>query len=144
MKVIFHKRFYEVYAHDPAAAAGRMEPIVNALEAEFEFVEPEPSFERDLERVHGREHIQSIKDDSLLYEVASIAAGGLGYLFRRMEFDVAPLVLALVLGPQIEVALRQSLNINRGNIFVFFQRSISLVFTGVIILSILSPFIKMI
>jgi len=70
------------------------------------------------------------------------AAGGLGYLFRRMEFDVAPLVLALVLGPQIEVALRQSLNINRGNIFVFFQRPISLVFMGVIILTILSPFIK--
>ncbi|MCX5820152.1 MAG: tripartite tricarboxylate transporter permease [Deltaproteobacteria bacterium] len=70
------------------------------------------------------------------------AAGGLGYLFRRMEFDVAPLVLALVLGPQIEVALRQSLNINRGNILVFFQRPISLVFMGVIILSILSPFIK--
>ena len=23
MKVIFHKRFYEVYAHDPAAAAGQ-------------------------------------------------------------------------------------------------------------------------
>ena len=72
------------------------------------------------------------------------AAGGLGYLFRRMEFDVAPLVLALVLGPQIEVALRQSLNINRGNIFVFFQRPISLVFMGVIILSIVSPLIKMI
>ena len=72
------------------------------------------------------------------------AAGGLGYLFRKMDFDVAPLVLALVLGPQMEVALRQSLNINRGNIFVFFQRPISLLFMGVIILSILSPFIKMI
>lgn len=70
------------------------------------------------------------------------AAGGLGYLFRKMDFDVAPLVLALVLGPQMEVALRQSLNINRGNIFVFFQRPISLLFMGVIILSILSPFIK--
>ncbi len=72
------------------------------------------------------------------------AAGGLGYLFRKMEFDVAPLVLALVLGPQIEVALRQSLNINRGNIFVFFQRPISSVFMGVILLSIFSPLIKMI
>jgi putative tricarboxylic transport membrane protein len=69
-------------------------------------------------------------------------AGGLGYLFRKMEFDVAPLVLALVLGPQIEVALRQSLNINRGNLFVFFQRPISLVFIGVIIISIVSPFIR--
>ena len=28
MKVIFHPRFYEVYACDPAAAPGRMESIV--------------------------------------------------------------------------------------------------------------------
>jgi len=72
------------------------------------------------------------------------AAGGLGYLFRKMDFDVAPLVLALVLGPQMEVALRQSLNIHRGNIGVFFQRPISLVFMAIIILSILSPGIKVI
>jgi putative tricarboxylic transport membrane protein len=71
------------------------------------------------------------------------AAGGLGYLFRKMDFDVAPLVLALVLGPQLEVALRQSLNINRGNILVFFQRPISLVFMTVILLTLLSPLVKM-
>jgi TctA family transporter len=40
--------------------------------------------------------------------------------------------------------LRQSFNIHWGNIFVFFQRPISLVFMGVIILSIVSPLIKMI
>jgi putative tricarboxylic transport membrane protein len=71
-----------------------------------------------------------------------VVAGGLGYLFRKLEFDVAPLVLALVLGSQIEVSLRQSLNINRGNVFVFFERPISLVFMGVIILTVLSPLIK--
>ena len=43
MKVIFHPRFYEVYTSDPAAAPGRMEPMVKALEKEFEFVEPEPA-----------------------------------------------------------------------------------------------------
>ncbi|MEW6377572.1 MAG: histone deacetylase family protein, partial [Thermodesulfobacteriota bacterium] len=63
MKVIFHSRFYEVYTHDPAAAPGRMEAIVKALEKEFEFVEPEPASERDLERVHGRQHIQSVKGE---------------------------------------------------------------------------------
>ena len=31
MKVIFHKRFYEVYANDPASAPGRMEAIVKQL-----------------------------------------------------------------------------------------------------------------
>ena len=35
MKVIFHPRFYEVYTSDPAAAPGRMEPMVKALEKEI-------------------------------------------------------------------------------------------------------------
>jgi putative tricarboxylic transport membrane protein len=73
-----------------------------------------------------------------------IAAGGLGYLFRKIDFDTAPMVLALVLGPQIEVALRQSLNITRGNIYIFFQRPIALVFVVAILISILSPLIKII
>jgi len=73
-----------------------------------------------------------------------IAAGGLGYLFRKIDFDVAPLVLALVLGPQIEVALRQSLNITRGNIFVFFQRPIALIFLVAILVSVFSPIIRLI
>lgn len=73
-----------------------------------------------------------------------IAAGGLGYIFRKIDFDAAPLVLALVLGPQIEVALRQSLMITRGNIYVFFQRPIAFVFFIATIISILSPLIVLI
>jgi putative tricarboxylic transport membrane protein len=73
-----------------------------------------------------------------------IAAGGLGYLLRKIDFDPAPMVLALVLGPQIEVAFRQSLNITRGNIFVFFQRPIALIFFAGIVLSLLGPFLKVI
>ncbi len=76
MKVVFHKRFYEVYTHDPAAAAGRMESIVNALKGTHDFIEPFPASEKDLERVHGRQHIQSVKRDPLVYEVALLAAGG--------------------------------------------------------------------
>ncbi len=76
MRVIFHPRFYEVYTSDPAAAPGRMEPMVNALEKEFEFVEPAPALERDLERVHGRNHIQSVKSEPQVYELGILAAGG--------------------------------------------------------------------
>ena len=76
MKVIFHERFYEVYTHDPAAAPGRMEAMVKALENEFEFVEPTPASDRDIERVHGRQHLQSVKGDGLIYEVGRLAAGG--------------------------------------------------------------------
>jgi len=89
MKIIFHPRFYEIYSSDPAAAKGRMEAIVKALEKEFEFVEPEPAAERDLERVHGRQHIQSVKRDPHVYEVGILAAGG-AILAAEMAFDGQP------------------------------------------------------
>jgi len=89
MKVIFHPRFYEVYTSDPAAAPGRMESMVRALEKEFEFVEPGPASERDLERVHGRNHIQSVKGEPQVYEVGILAAGG-AILAAEMAFEGQP------------------------------------------------------
>ena len=76
MKVIFHERFCEVYTSDPASAPGRMEAIVKQLEGRYEFTEPGPASERDLERVHGRSHIQSVKQETLVYEIGLLAAGG--------------------------------------------------------------------
>ena len=89
MKVIFHPRFYEVYTSDPAAAQGRMESIVKSLEGDFEFFEPEPASERDLERVHGRNHIQSVKRDPQVYEVGILAAGGTT-MAAEMAFEGRP------------------------------------------------------
>ena len=97
MKVIFHSRFYEVYTSDPAAAPGRMESIVKALEKEFEFVEPGPATERDLERVHGRNHIQSVRRDLQVYEVGLLAAGG-AILAAEMAFEGQP-ALGLIRPP---------------------------------------------
>jgi len=89
MKVIFHPRFYEVYTSDPAAASGRMEPMVKALEGEFEFIEPGPASERDLERVHGKNHIQLVKGEPQVYEVGILAAGG-AILAAEMAFEGQP------------------------------------------------------
>jgi len=76
MKIIFHKRFYEVYTNDPASAPGRMEAIVSQLKGKFEFIQPGPASERDLERVHGRSHIESVKQEEPVYEIGLLAAGG--------------------------------------------------------------------
>ncbi len=89
MKVIFHPRFYEVYTSDPAAACGRMEAIVQTLEKEFEFIEPGPATDQDLARVHGRQHIQSVKRNSMVYEVALLAAGG-AILAVEMAYEGEP------------------------------------------------------
>lgn len=76
MKVIFHERFYEVYVSDPAAAAGRMEAIVEALGKDFEFLTPHPASEKDLALVHTPGHIERIKRLRDLYEIALLSAGG--------------------------------------------------------------------
>jgi putative tricarboxylic transport membrane protein len=53
------------------------------------------------------------------------AFGALGYLMRKLDIPAAPLVLTLVLGPLMERALRQSLEISGGDVTIFFTRPIS-------------------
>ena len=54
-------------------------------------------------------------------------AGVAGYLLRKVGFDPAPIVLAMVLGPMMEQALRQALMMSRGDFGIFVSRPISLV-----------------
>jgi putative tricarboxylic transport membrane protein len=54
--------------------------------------------------------------------------GGLGFLMRQWAYEGAPLLLALVLGPKLEVAFRQSLMISHGDFKIFTQRPVSMVF----------------
>ena len=51
--------------------------------------------------------------------------GVIGYLMRKYRYDTPPLVLALVLGPMMEAALRRSLLLSEGNPAIFIQRPIS-------------------
>ena len=75
MKVVFHEDFYPVYTGDPAAAAGRMEAIVETIEPQVEFVPAEPAFRHDIAAVHTEMHIQHVENQGL-YEIAALAAGG--------------------------------------------------------------------
>jgi len=78
MNIIFHQAFYDVYDSDPAAAPGRMEPIIQYLEKypHYKFIVPEPTGEEDLRRAHSAEHIESIRAAPAVYDMASLAAGG--------------------------------------------------------------------
>jgi putative tricarboxylic transport membrane protein len=74
-----------------------------------------------------------------------IVFGVLGYLTRKFGYEMAPLVLAYVLGPQLETALRQSLLMSRGSFLIFFTRPISGVIMGfafLLLLSNLFPYFK--
>ena len=52
--------------------------------------------------------------------------GLLGYTFLKLDCEPAPLLLGFVLGPMMEIALRRTLLISRGDPLVFLQRPISL------------------
>jgi putative tricarboxylic transport membrane protein len=49
----------------------------------------------------------------------------IGYVFKKLDYPLAPLVLALVLGDLAENALRQSLIMSQGSLAIFFTRPIA-------------------
>src|SRR3989441_4356059 len=51
--------------------------------------------------------------------------GVVGYVFKKLDYPLAPLVLALVLGDLAENALRQSLIMSQGSLAIFVTRPIS-------------------
>ena len=52
--------------------------------------------------------------------------GLMGYLFVKLGFEAAPLLLGFILGPMMEENLRRALQISRGNLATFIERPISL------------------
>ncbi len=76
MKIVYHPRYQEVYASDPAAKAGRIESILSAVSPHFKLVTPEPASIDDIKLVHTNWHIANIQRMSETYEVALLAAGG--------------------------------------------------------------------
>jgi len=71
--------------------------------------------------------------------------GVLGWGMRKFGYEGAPLILAYVLGPMLENALRQSLLISQGSFWIFMTRPISAVALGFAIFLLLSnlfPFFR--
>ena len=55
-----------------------------------------------------------------------LAFGVLGYGMRRLDFPLAPMILAIVLGPLLESNLRRALTISRGDPMIFVSSGISI------------------
>src|SRR3972149_1554387 len=54
-----------------------------------------------------------------------LGSGVAGYLFKKLDYPLAPLVVALVLGDMTEQALRQSLIMGQGSLAIFVPRPIT-------------------
>lgn len=71
--------------------------------------------------------IGSYAESNSMFDVfIMVFFGVLGYLLAKFNYEPAPLVLAFVLGPMLETAIRQSLLISDGSFIIFLSRPISL------------------
>ncbi|MBI5579313.1 MAG: tripartite tricarboxylate transporter permease [Deltaproteobacteria bacterium] len=68
----------------------------------------------------------------------SLLFGVIGYLMRKFEFPVAPMVLATVLAKLMETSYMQSLVMSKGSPLIFFTRPISAAFILLTLLSVAS------
>jgi putative tricarboxylic transport membrane protein len=74
--------------------------------------------------------------NSYLDVVLMMGFGILGYLFKKLHYPLAPLVLATVIGDKAEDAFRQSMLMSRGSLSIFFSNTLvtTLVFLGAALL----------
>jgi putative tricarboxylic transport membrane protein len=70
--------------------------------------------------------------------------GIIGFILRRLEYPLAPLIVALVLGAPTEQALRQSLIMSDGSMLIFLQRPLSAPIMVVALLLFMLPVLKIV
>jgi len=59
--------------------------------------------------------------------VLLLVFGVFGFVFRKLEYDIAPFILAMIIGPTLEMAFRQSLMRSAGSFAIFWESPITLV-----------------
>ena len=73
-----------------------------------------------------------------------LVMGGIGYVLRKLGFDLAPIALGLVLAPMLELSVRQSLAMSGGSYQIFFERPIAVTMfalAGLLVLLALKPLV---
>lgn len=87
--------------------------------------------------------IGSYSVNNSVFEILIMLVFGIfAYFMRKMDFPMAPLVLTLILGPQMERSLRQSLEISQGSFGIFIATPVSAGLFLVAALILLAPAFK--
>jgi acetoin utilization deacetylase AcuC-like enzyme len=76
LAIVYHPRYEEDYPTASVETPERVRVIREALNGEYEFITPKPASEEDITLVHTLPLLHAVKEDPLLFEVASLAVGG--------------------------------------------------------------------
>ncbi|ALN72442.1 tripartite tricarboxylate transporter permease [Aureimonas sp. AU20] len=72
----------------------------------------------------------------------AVAFGVMGYVFKRLDYPIAPLVLAMVLGDKAEDAFRQSMLYSGGSISIFWSNPLVATLMGLAMLLLFWPLLS--
>jgi putative tricarboxylic transport membrane protein len=65
--------------------------------------------------------------NSSVFELSVLLVFGiLGYFIRKIQYDMAPLILAMIIGPTMELSLRQALMRSDGSFLIFLESPITM------------------
>ncbi|MDB6452984.1 tripartite tricarboxylate transporter permease [Falsirhodobacter sp. 20TX0035] len=70
-----------------------------------------------------------------------VAFGVLGFLMRRYDYPIAPVVVGLILGPMADSQLRRALQMSLGDPMVLFQHPGSAIMITIAIVALVAPFL---
>jgi putative tricarboxylic transport membrane protein len=71
-----------------------------------------------------------------------VVFGLVGYAFRKLDYPLAPMVLALVLGDAAESSFRQSMLMSQGDLGIFFSNWLVGGLTGLALVALFWPLIS--
>lgn len=81
-------------------------------------------------------------NNSLMDVTIMLSAGVLGFLLRKMDYPIAPFILAVILGPMAESNLRRTIAMTNGAYDIFFTRPIALILILLTIIALFGGVIK--
>ena len=77
-------------------------------------------------------------NNNIVDVITMVLFGIVGYILRKFDYEMAPLILAYVLGPMLEAHFRTSLVMSDGNLRIFLERpisSVTLVISALLLIS---------
>jgi TctA family transporter len=77
--------------------------------------------------------------NSYLDVMLMMGFGVVGYLFKKVQYPIAPLVLAIVIGDKAEDAFRQAMLLSGGSLRIFYANALVTTLVTVAIILLLVP-----
>lgn len=81
-------------------------------------------------------------NNSMFDVVMMLVFGVLGYLFKKLQYPLAPLVLALVLGDMAEASFRQAMLLSQGEMSIFWSNPLVGSITGLALVLLVWPLVS--